>query len=225
MRLGSESSIQVVHPGINPNKFLKIKKTKNPSFLYLGRLQEYKNIDVAIKAFAQVVKEFPEAMLTIAGFGEAQKSLKRLAAELGLEKQIHFVGKVSEEEKAELLASHWVFVQPSMLEGWGITVIEANASSTPVIASNVNGLKDSVSDMYSGFLINPKDVDGFAEAMLDLIKDKKLRNKLSKQALFWSKNFDWNVSADKFNEAIYQKLRERKFAYLGKVAVAKVNRY
>jgi glycosyltransferase involved in cell wall biosynthesis len=208
LKLGNEETIEVINPGINLTQFLKLKKTTYPSYLYLGRLQDYKNIDIAIKAFAQVAKKHPEAILTIAGFGEAQKKLKILVSELRLEDQVHFAGKVSEEEKNRLMATSWVFVQPSMLEGWGITVIEANASSTPVIASNVNGLKDSVSDLYSGFLVYPKDVSGFAEAMLDLAENTRLRNKLSKQALLWSRKFDWEISAKQFQEIIQNNLKK-----------------
>lgn len=190
--------IEIVNPGIHNHKFLNLKKTKEPSFLYLGRLQPYKNIEVAIKAFADVLINHKEAVLTIAGFGESMNSLKKLTLDLAIEKSVIFTGRVSEDKKYELLAESWVMVQPSMIEGWGITVIEANASGTPVIASNVNGLRDSVVDGRTGLLIKPKDVKMFSKAMVDLIENREFRDYLSEQAQKWALNFSWEKSASKF---------------------------
>lgn len=200
LKLGKDffGAIEIVNPGIHTEKFLNLKKTENPSFLYLGRLQPYKNIEVAIKAFAEVVAKYPESTLTIAGFGESMISLKKLAAELAVDKSVIFTGRVSEERKYQLLSESWVMLQPSMIEGWGITVIEANASGTPVVASNVNGLRDSVVDGTTGMLVRPKDVKMFSKVMIDLIENKEFRDYLSAQAIKWSLNFSWVNSANKF---------------------------
>jgi glycosyltransferase involved in cell wall biosynthesis len=212
LKLGTADEIQVVHPGIEPQNFKKLKKTAYPSFLYLGRLQAYKNIDVAIKGFKKVVDKYPNAKFTVAGYGEMVADLQILAEKLGIGQNVVFPGRVTQEEKATLMANHWVFVQPSMLEGWGITVIEANASGTPVIASRVNGLKDSVLDMQTGILVKPKDAEGFGETMILLVEDNKLRGKLSKNALQWSKKFDWKESAAKFSDVLHVSL-EKKLAF------------
>lgn len=204
LKLGKDvfGAIEIINPGIHNDKFLRLKKTKQPSFLYLGRLQPYKNIEVAIKAFAEVIKRYPEALLTIAGFGESLKNLKQLTQELKIEKSVHFTGRVSEEAKYKLLSQSWAMIQPSMIEGWGITVIEANASGTPVIASNVNGLRDSVVDGKTGLLIKPKDIKMFSRAMMNLIEDKEFRQYISEQAHKWSLNFSWENSASKFLSVI-----------------------
>ena len=200
LKLGKNifGAIEIVNPGIHTDKFLTLKKTKEPSFLYLGRLQPYKNIDVILKSFVEVLKKYPLANLTIAGSGESLHSLKTLTQELKIEKSVNFPGKVSEEKKYELLSKSWVMLQPSMIEGWGITVIEANASGTPVIASNVNGLRDSVVDGKTGMLVKPKDIRMFSQVMINLIEDKDFREYLSAQAQKWSQNFSWANSAEKF---------------------------
>src|SRR5207237_10913800 len=108
------------------------------------------NIDVAIKAFAKVVRIQKKAKLAIVGEGESYLTLNKLVAELGIKKSVTFHGRVSEEEKVLLLAKSWAAIQPSQMEGWGLTVIEANAAGTPVIASRVNGLQDSVLDGQIG---------------------------------------------------------------------------
>ncbi len=200
LKLGKDifGAIEIVNPGIHTEKFLTTKKTQNPSFLYLGRLQPYKNIEVAINAFVEVLRKYPNAILTIAGFGESLNSLKSLSRELNIDKSVIFTGRVSEEAKYKLLSESWVMLQPSMIEGWGITVIEANASGTPVVASNVNGLRDSVVDGRTGLLVKPKDIKMFTKVMLNLIEDKDFREYLSAQARKWSENFSWVNSAGKF---------------------------
>lgn len=215
--LGTEESISVIHPGISFYEFQEIAKTKHPSLLYLGRLKPYKNVDVAIKAFAKVIKKFPDATFTIAGFGESRSSLEKLATSLNLQKNIHFAGTISEENKKRLLSESWVMVQPSMIEGWGITVIEANASGTPVVASNVNGLKDSVVHNQTGILVNPKNSNEFAHAIISLFLDENARVQISQQAIEWATKFSWKESANKFytliiNEASKQKIMSTVYA-------------
>lgn len=197
-KLFPKSDISVVNPGIDPQKFHTSKKTLTPSFLYLGRIRPYKNLDIAIKAFAKVVSEHPKATLTIAGWGENIRDLKDLAEKLGVQKSVNFLMRVTEEEKIQLLGQSWVMLQPSSFEGWGITVIEANASGTPVIASDVIGLRDSVLHQETGLLVPARDVDGFASAMEYLITHKSRLTNLSSASLSWSENFDWNVNAASF---------------------------
>lgn len=200
--LGTNNSIKIIHPGIDTDEFQPGKKTVNPSLLYLGRLKPYKNIDVAIKAFAKIVKDFPDAIFTIAGFGESRKTLERLVINLNLQNNVIFTGSISEEHKKKLLSESWVMVQPSSIEGWGITVIEANASGTPVIASQVNGLKDSIVDKKTGFLVMVKDVNTFAKAIMHVLNNKKLRSALSKEAALWAENFNWEFGAEKLHSLL-----------------------
>ncbi len=199
------SDIQVVHNGINHATFTRKKKTKNPTITYIGRLKPYKNIDVAIKAFQKIHAKFPESTFSIIGEGESKKKLMKLTKKLGLTTAITFYGKVTEKNKATLLATSWVVVQPSMAEGWGITVIEANAAGTPVIASNVSGLKDSVIHNETGILVKVRDISELEVALTKVIKNKAYRNQLSENAYFWSQNFNWGTSADMFYRLIIDK--------------------
>ena len=220
-----DNEIGIVNPGIDLRKYTKMKKAKNPSFVYVGRLKPYKNIEVAIKAFSKILELYPDAKLDIAGEGESMKHLVSLKNKLNLKSSVRFHGRVSQTKKAVLLAKAWAAVQPSMIEGWGITVIEANASGTPVIASNVNGLRDSIVDKKTGLLVNPRSVSEFADAMKRIAISKSFRDKISKNAFQWSKNFDWSQSSDRFysivTNALTQKTRKimsgvaalRKFDY------------
>lgn len=207
--LSEEGNIHVVTPGIDTSKFFKLPKSKDPAFVYLGRLKPYKNIDVAIEAFSRLHKKFPKARFTIAGFGESLEELKRLAKKLDLEEAVEFTGRVSDEQRARLLAESWVAIQPSSIEGWGFTVIEANASATPVIASDVRGLRDSVRDGVTGILVSPHDSQALSAAMERLVLDKDLRFTLSENASLWAIQFNWEKCADKFLRIIAQAVEEK----------------
>ena len=209
MGWAKHDDITVVNPGVSVSSFKQLKKTLHPSFLYLGRLQHYKNIDIAIDAFAKIHQENNDARLTIAVFGESLKYLKNLSEKYGLQDAVDFAGYVSEKEKVMLLARSWAALQPSSFEGWGITVIEANASGTPVIASDTKGLTDSVIDGRTGILVPVRDVEKMAQAMRTVMMDKKYRKKLTINALKWSKNFSWKESAQKFLSIVSQEYQRK----------------
>ena len=203
--LASNQTISVINPGIDLKMFSTKRKTSYPSLVYVGRLKPYKQIDVAIRAFAQVLVTTPKARLTIAGFGESLDDLKKLARQLKIDKSVTFLTKVSDEEKVKLFATSWLAIQPSLIEGWGITVIEANACGTPVIASKVAGLRDSVLDGETGLLIQAGDVDGFAKAINHLFADKKKRTRFSQNAKQWAEKFRWENSVGILISLIEQK--------------------
>lgn len=204
--LSQKSDVTVINPGIEEGLYKPSKKTKYPSIVYVGRLKSYKNVDVALKAFLLVIKKLPKAQFNIAGEGESLSTLKRMATRLGLNDNVTFLGKVTDGVKAKLFAESWVAVQPSMIEGWGITVIEANASGTPVVASNVNGLRDSTQDGKTGILVTPGDVKALADALLFMLQNPKKLRKFSKEAHLWSENFRWKKSAMTLNFIVQQSL-------------------
>jgi len=207
--LAKTSNIHIVNPGIHPQDYTREEKATYPLFSYVGRLKPYKNVDVIIKAFAQVYASYPKAHLAIMGEGETWDSLVALIRELGLKKAVTMYGKVSHEQKSTILSKSWAMLQPSMVEGWGITVIEANASGTPVIASNVPGLRDSIVHGKTGVLVAPGDVDQFARCLIDFILHEKYRLYLSQQAYIWSQRFSWERSANEYFRVIYSEIKER----------------
>ncbi len=202
LKFYKNANVEVVYPGISLENYYLADKTSYPSLLYVGRLKNYKNIDTALRAFAEVLTKFPNSVFTIAGFGDARDRLEALAKELNIISSVNFLGKVSEERKLDLLATSWLMIQPSMIEGWGITVIEANASGTTVIASDVKGLRDSVVDGKTGLLVKAEDSKMFAESIIKLIENKSFRDQLSKESIKWSQQFDWQMSANKFMNII-----------------------
>lgn len=193
--IAKKENIEIVTPGVSITRPKNVSKTSYPSFLYLGRLKPYKNVDVALRAFASIRKRHLTAKFTIAGFGESQPYLIQLAKDLGIAKSVIFSGKVTEEEKAVLLTRNMVVIQPSSIEGWGITVMEANACGTPVIASNVPGLRDSVIDGVTGLLVQPNNVLSLASAMEKMIANTQMRHSLATKAFQLAKQYRWEDKA------------------------------
>jgi len=168
-----------------------------PLIGYLGRIKKYKSVDHLLKAFSHVLNGLPDARLVIVGDGDNVPDLKKLAHDLGLSGSVEFTGFVSEQKKVEILQQCTVVVNPSIKEGWGLTVIEANACGTPTIAANVPGLRDSVIDGKTGFLYQYGNTDLCAQLIKDVVNNKKLREQLSANALEWAARFNWDTSAEK----------------------------
>jgi glycosyltransferase involved in cell wall biosynthesis len=198
----TKKEVYIINPGINPEQLSPGEKSTNPTILSVGRLKAYKSINVLIKAFKIVSERVPEAELIIAGDGDCKKELESLAKELNLENNVRFLGKISEAEKVSLLQKAWVFVNPSMMEGWGITSIEANACGTPIVASNVQGLKDSVKDNFTGFLVEYGNVNEFGEKILSIIQNDDLRKEMEVNSIEWSKGFGWDKLSEDFKNII-----------------------
>ncbi|KKU81824.1 MAG: Glycosyltransferase, group 2 family protein [Parcubacteria group bacterium GW2011_GWA1_47_8] len=194
----TEKEITVVYPGVDLKFLSPGMKSKTPLVSYVGRLKEYKSVDVLLRAFVKILVTFPEARLIVAGDGDELGALKRLAAKLNISVHVSFRGKVSEEEKRDIMRSSWVVVNPSMMEGWGLTTIEANACGTPVVASDVPGLRDSVRDGETGILVPYGDAHVLAREITRLLEDPVLRVVLAAKAVAWAANFEWQKSSDAF---------------------------
>lgn len=186
----------VIYNGVDLSVCKPGKKSSTPTVLYLGRLTSAKSISVLINAVKKVRTWVPKAKFIIAGDGPEKEKLVKLTRKLELEKYVTFMGKVSESVKIDLLQRAWVFVNPSLIEGWGITTIEANACGTPVVASNVAGLRDAVHNPHSGVLVPYGNVDEFATSIIKLLKETKTRQLMSSESIEWAKKFDWNKSAE-----------------------------
>jgi glycosyltransferase involved in cell wall biosynthesis len=101
-----------------------------------------------------------------------------------------------------LLDRAWLIVHPSILEGFGLVVIEANARGTPAIAYDVPGLRTSIRNGETGLLVENGNVSALADAITSMIKDTELRNRLTENALKYSKQFSWDNAARVFVEII-----------------------
>jgi len=173
------------------------EKEEEPTIIYLGRLTRAKRPDHAIKAYKLVKRQVPNAKLWIVGDGYMRKNLEKMTIE-----GVKFFGKVSEQEKIKLLSRAWVLVNPSVREGFGLNIIEANACGTPAIVYNVPGLRDSVINGKTGLLVENGNIEKFAEVLITILEDESLLKTLSQNSLRYSKNFRWDKAAQKFGNIL-----------------------
>jgi glycosyltransferase involved in cell wall biosynthesis len=187
--------IRVIFPGIDAVGYSPDPSARapRPTFAYLGRLKRYKGVHLCIEAFARAA--LPEAVLEIAGAGEYRPDLEQLARSLGVADRVRFLGRIDEAAKVALLRRAWAFVFASPKEGWGITNLEAGASGTPVVASNSPGIRESVVDGETGYLVPHGDVQSMAGAMARIAGDPALVTRLGAAARRFSEQFTWERAA------------------------------
>lgn len=192
-----------LHNGVDRDDIKASRQPKSPAplLVHLGRLQRYKNVDCILKAFTRIRQAVPQARLTIIGTGKHQRHLKALARRI-CPFGVDFTGRVSEVKKAELLSRAWIALAASVKEGWGISIVEANAAGTPVVASDVPGHRDSVLHNVTG-LLYPYDNDAaLAGAALRLLRSDSLRQRMSTSAEQWAEQFSWQDSVREFIGAV-----------------------
>ncbi len=176
--------------------------------LYVGRIKRYKGLDVILRAAAAIKPAFPDLELEIAGSGDDVPRLKELARTLGMDSWTRFLGFVTEAKKVELYGAARVVVNSSLKEGWGLTSIEANACGTPVVATDVPGLCDSVRDGETGFLVPFGDVEAFASALRRILEDSPVAEAMREKALAWAKGHTWEKAYEVTRDALLSAWKE-----------------
>ena len=187
--------IRVVHSGVDPD-LAPGEKARTPRLVYVGRLKAYKRLHLLIEAMAALRRRFGDVELRIAGAGDDEPRLRNLVSQLGLTQCVSFEGFVDDRRKGELLRSAWAYVTPSSMEGWGISVIEANACGTPAVAFDVPGLREAIIDGYSGVLA-PEGGD-LATSIAPVLLDEAFRLRLCDGALARAREFSWVKSSEEF---------------------------
>ena len=190
------ATVEVIYPGIDTVGYTPLDGTRaaRPVFAYLGRLKKYKGVHLVIRAFASMVDA--DATLEIAGAGDFRPQLEALTKSLDLGARVRFLGRIDESEKLALLRRAWGLVFASPKEGWGITNLEAAACGTPVVASDSPGIRESVRDGSTGFLVRHGDTRAMADAMSRLASDASLVARLGVNARAFAETFTWERAAD-----------------------------
>jgi len=201
MEAGIGKVIGVVNPGITFSKYKHYKKTELPSILFLNRIKKYKGLDILLKAVKKMNTLNNKIKVFVAGDGDWLNNAKSYANEHKLD-NVEFFGRVSEAKKEELIQKSWVFINPSLKEGWGIINIESNYMGTPAIGSDVSGIKDSIVDGKTGVIFKYGDSNELAEKIKSIIDNKKLRQEMSRNAIKWAKRFSWDSAAKKYMEIL-----------------------
>ena len=187
--------VRVIYCGIDTARHTPApaERAPRPTFAYLGRLKRYKGVDLVIRAFAAMRRA--DATLEIAGTGDHRPALERLVRSLDLGERVRFLGFISEAEKLALLRRTWALAFASPKEGWGITNLEAAACGTPVVASSSPGLRESVRDGETGYLVPHGDVAAMAAALDRLAASRELVQALGAKGRQFAETFTWERAA------------------------------
>ncbi len=197
MELGFKD-VFVVPEGLNFTPLNHVPEKENyPVIMYAGRLKRAKRPDHAVKAFVIIKGEIPKAELWVVGDGYFRKDLEKIAID-----DVWFFGSISNRERRELMKRAWILVNPSVREGFGLNVVEANALGTPCVAYDVAGLRDSVKDDETGLLAEAGSVEDLADKIVRILQDNTLRERMTRRALAYSMGFSWDESAEAFLRVI-----------------------
>jgi glycosyltransferase involved in cell wall biosynthesis len=202
--------ITAFNPGatglISTEDMQHIQDISVPVILTARRLVKKNGVDYLIRAIGHVLKK-ERCRLIIVGDGDELPYLERLACDLNIEKHVHFTGFIRHEELASYLALADIAVVPSLIEASSLFMLEAMAMEKAVIATNTGGLPE-VLDPSAGMLVEPRDEEGLANAILELLRDKEKRGRLGRNArLQAEKKHSWEAVTQRI-EAEYQRLLE-----------------
>jgi glycosyltransferase involved in cell wall biosynthesis len=203
-----EENIRIVtdavdHELYRPNKDRTIlKQHKIPentkTILYVGSETQRMNIDFLMMSLAKLKKIYPDFILLKIGLPQsvgAREHLLNTINQLGLEKNVIFVGYVAEEELPLWYNAADILVYPCLYAGFGLPPLEAMACGTPVITSNTSSLPEVVGD--AGIMVDPTDKEELTAKIHDLLTDSTLMEELSQRGIERSKLFNWDESAKK----------------------------
>jgi len=187
-----ENNIEVIYNGIDENKFVPAtldEKDKIRKKLGLvgkqiiginARINAGKGYETLLSAFKQIRTKFPDTYLISVGGGNPyiQKKINSLVIKLGLSDQVRFLGEWDRGKTPDFYKAIDIFTLPSETEGLPLTIIEAMLSGLPVVATSVGGIPEEVIEGRTGYLVEPKDSVGLAEAILKLLENKQLAIKM-----------------------------------------------
>ena len=212
---GIKKPIAIIPSGIDIEKFQNSKKGflrkklglgDEPLLLFVGRLSREKSVEFLIRAFQDVARHAPGTHFAIVGEGQDKKRLEQLAKKIKVGKNVHFIGKIKNDEIHQIYPDATVFVFSSTTETQGLVILEALASGVPVVAID-DPAYECIKNGENGYLVK-KDKIEFAFQTLAIINNNKLHSDLSIKAKLSSQEFSVKTMVDKL-EPVYYGLLEK----------------
>jgi len=197
--------VTVVHCGLDHATYARdpaVRKSARPTILFIGRVRRYKGLGWVLASLPRVLRQVPDARLVVVGDGPYLAELRVEAARRGLAHAVEFRGFLPAAEKVRALQEAWVLVQPSPKEGWGLTVVEAGACGTAVVAADSPGLRDSVKRDETGLLVPYEDEAAMAESLARVLLDRGLCDRLAAAGVEWAARFTWPDCARRSLDAL-----------------------
>ena len=187
--------------GVDVVKFsMKQSKIDNKGKITIGivkSLEDIYGIEFLIEAFAKINSIYSNTELVIVGKGPLRDKLQKLCKELKISDKVIFIGGVANNSIPQYLNAMDIFVMPSLIESFGVAILEAESCGIPVIAADVGGIPEVMRNGQTGFLVKPGNSDDIAEKLAVLIQDKKLREKMGSEGRrFVEANYNWQDSIE-----------------------------
>ncbi len=178
---------------INLSRFRPRETTRSsPINLVVARnLEPLYDNETALRAFQIVRQHHQNARLSVAGTGPEEQRLRDLANELGLTDWVRFTGRLDREAMADLYRMSDVMINPSLVDNMPNSVLESMASGVPVVSTNVGGIPFIVQDGVTALLVKPRDSKAMASAILKLIEDQELWNRISAAGIAEVQRYTW----------------------------------
>ena len=182
IKFGATAKIKVIPNGIDLSdyKISESKKEYDKYVVFIGRLVFYKNLDVIISAFVDVVKQLHNSKVLIVGDGPMRNKWEKKVMDLKLQENVKFVGYIPDNEKIRLLRRSSALVLPSFVEGFGLVILEAFALEKPVLVANVKPLSELVCDNIDGFVLSVDNPKEWAEKLIYMLSNKEICEKMGK---------------------------------------------
>ncbi len=209
--LGAKSERnRLIYCGADLSAYTPGTVEREPFILWISRLQKYKGPTDAVEVLEKLAPDFPELKLVIVGSGPFKEKLNAFIAEKGMQEKVTLTGFISETEKIDLLQRAAIHLQSSYKEGWGLSVIEANACGCPVVANDTTGLRDSCRDNETGLLYKHCDIDDAASKVRQILTDEPLRDRLVKKGQDWAKTFSWERNSREIIDYLQEIIDEKR---------------
>lgn len=188
--------VKLIYNGVKQYNFKEKEKDKN-RIISVGMLYFEKKQDITIKAMSQLIKKHPKLKLTIVGDGEERENLERLVNDLGLSNSVEFTGHIKNNEVMELMSKSYIFIMPSINEGFGIVYLEAMKAGCITIGTKGEGIDGFIRNSQNGFLLRP-DVDEVVKLIDDIYNNKYNLDTIRKNAYNDVCELTWKNNAKKY---------------------------
>jgi glycosyltransferase involved in cell wall biosynthesis len=202
--------IDVVPPGISPSFRPGPARSPHPLVLAVGRLVPVKRFHILVDAMVALKERQPALEAVIVGEGYERPALEAQVHAAGAEPWLRLPGRLEDSELRSLYQRAWVLASTSLREGWGMTITEAAACGTPAVATDIAGHHDAVSPGRSGLLVPPSGGMPLVDALDDVLRDERLRERLGAGAVEHAGRFTWEASARSTLEALCTEARRRR---------------
>jgi glycosyltransferase involved in cell wall biosynthesis len=209
-----EERVVAIHNGIDLSSFtdLRVQEGEEHTILSVGRLAWRKGYKYLIDAMPNVLSEYSNAKLLLVGDVVTNEvPLQQYVRKLGIENSVLFLGNVSAERLYSLYHEAEVYVQPSLYEPFGITILEAMSMRKPVVATRVGGIPEIITNGAEGLLVEPRNSLQLGKAIINVFSDSSCRRRFGSNARKRvEREFTWEVIAKKTLEFYTNLLNDRR---------------